>query len=42
MEEFENITRPTIQSKLRSLLGLLNYYRKFIPHLIISVAPSHV
>ncbi len=33
VEQFKNFTQPATQSQLRSFLGLLNYYRKFIPHL---------
>ena len=37
--KIENLDRPENVSQLRSYLGLLNYYRKYIPNLAHEIAP---
>ena len=37
-----DIQRPTNRKQLRSFLGAINYYAKFIPHLRSRCAPLHV
>lgn len=39
VRQIENLPRPTDVSQLRSYLGLLNYYRKYIPNLAHEIAP---
>ena len=39
VKQIENLPAPTDVSQLRSYLGLLNYYRKYIPNLAHEIAP---
>ena len=39
VEQIENLPSPTDVSQLRSYLGMLNYYRKYIPNLAHEIAP---
>lgn len=39
VQKIENIPRPEDVSQLRSYLGLLNYYRKYVPNLAHEIAP---
>ena len=39
VEAVKEAPRPTNQTQLRSFLGLLQYYSKFIPHLSTMIGP---
>ncbi|XP_072178233.1 uncharacterized protein [Diadema setosum] len=39
VKQIVNLPRPTDVSQLRSYLGLLNYYRKYVPNLAHVIAP---
>jgi hypothetical protein len=41
MEAIRKAPRPTNVQELGSLLGLVNYYGKFIPHLATTCQPLH-
>ena len=41
VEAITNAPSPTNVSELKSYLGLINYYQKFLPNLLSLLAPLH-